>query len=37
MLLTLALYGGLWVAEAALSTHNDFMRKYRAAQKEGRL
>lgn len=37
MLFSLALVGAVWVAEAVLSTHNDFMRKYRQAQKEGRL
>lgn len=37
MLLTLAIFGGTWAVEAALSVHNDFMKKYRAAQKEGRL
>lgn len=37
MLLNLALIGGLKCCELALSWHNDFMRKYRQAQKEGRL
>jgi hypothetical protein len=26
-----------WAVEALLNFHNDFMRKYRQAQKEGRL
>jgi hypothetical protein len=37
MLLFLGLQASVWCAEFALSTHNDFMRKYRKAQAEGRL
>lgn len=37
MLLNLALCGGIYAVEIVLSAHNDFMRKYRKAQKEGRL
>lgn len=37
MLLNLAIVGGVKCFELALSWHNDFMRKYRKAQAEGRL
>lgn len=37
MLLVLTLVGGTKVVELVLHAHNDFMRKYRKAQQEGRL
>jgi hypothetical protein len=37
MLLTLALIGGTKAVELSLRFHNDFMKKYRQAQAEGRL
>lgn len=37
MLLLLSLLGGVKSTELALRIHNDFWKKYRKAQAEGRL
>lgn len=37
MLMLMSLAATEWVAERLIEFHNDFMRKYRQAQKEGRL
>ena len=37
MLTVIGLAAAEWVVEYAIGWHNDFMKKYRQAQKEGRL